>query len=190
MDDHTQIDEDINENMEQKITDNHKQNTEGATASTASKLRAFIAGLTPSAIFKCTLVSTVVVALAAGIIYYTATDEKHVNIDKVETAIGSGALNTLDRTLLISEMAKRLPVISGELGTTPSGIAERAGLDAERVRQIVSGKRKMKWSEYMSILFVLWDDEKGQELVERCGLFPDALKNAMSTKRPAEEKTG
>ncbi|MBR1479258.1 MAG: hypothetical protein IJ608_15060, partial [Lachnospiraceae bacterium] len=52
----------------------------------ASKFRAFIVGLTPATIFKYTLVSTVVVALAAGIIYYTATDEKHVNIDKVETA--------------------------------------------------------------------------------------------------------
>ena len=69
-----------------KDFDNHKQNTEGTTASTASKLRAFIAGLTPATIFKYTLVSTVVVALAAGIIYHTATDEKHVNIDKVETA--------------------------------------------------------------------------------------------------------
>ena len=72
--------------MNQKITDNHKQNKEGATANMASKFRAFIAGLTPATIFKYTLVSTVVVALAAGIIYYTATDEKHVNIDKVETA--------------------------------------------------------------------------------------------------------
>ena len=72
--------------MNQKITDNHKQNKEGATANMASKFRAFIVGLTPATIFKYTLVSTVVVALAAGIIYYTATDEKHVNIDKVETA--------------------------------------------------------------------------------------------------------
>ena len=67
-----------------KQRDNHKENIEGTTAGT--KFRAFIAGLTPSAIFKLTLCTSVIVALAATIIYYTATDEKHVNIDKVETA--------------------------------------------------------------------------------------------------------
>lgn len=51
-----------------------------------SKFRAFITGLTPAAIFKFTLCTSVIIALAAGIIYYTATDSKHVNIDKVETA--------------------------------------------------------------------------------------------------------
>ena len=73
--------------MEQR--DNHKQNSiDGVeeAASTASKLRAFIAGLTPATIFKFTLCTSVIIALAAGIIYYTATDSKHVNIDKVETA--------------------------------------------------------------------------------------------------------
>ena len=72
--------------MEQKITDNHKENNEGAITSTALKLRAFVAGLTPTAIFKYTLATSVIIALAATIIYHTATDEKHVNIDKVETA--------------------------------------------------------------------------------------------------------
>ncbi|MBR1478731.1 MAG: hypothetical protein IJ608_12365, partial [Lachnospiraceae bacterium] len=69
-----------------KDFDNHKENTEGERASTASKLRAFVAGLTPATIFKITLCTSVIIALAAGIIYYTATDSKHVNIDKVETA--------------------------------------------------------------------------------------------------------
>ena len=35
----------------------------------------------------------------------------------------------------------------------------------------------------MSILFVLWEDEKGREFVEKRGYFPDALKNAMAINR-------
>ena len=65
-----------------KDFDNHKENTEGATA----KLRAFIAGLTPAAIFRFTLATSVIVALAATIIYHTATDSKHVRISPVNTA--------------------------------------------------------------------------------------------------------
>lgn len=70
-----------------KERDNHKENIEGATASSvSSKIRAVVAGLTPATVFKLTLCTSVIVVLAATIIYYTATDSKHVNIDKVETA--------------------------------------------------------------------------------------------------------
>ena len=69
--------------MNQKITDNHKENN---NAGAGAKIRAFIAALTPAAILKYTLVTSAIIALAATIIYYTATDSRHVNIDKVETA--------------------------------------------------------------------------------------------------------
>lgn len=94
-------------------------------------------------------------------------------------------LNAVDRDALMERMAKELPMISGELGMTSSGIAWRTGLDSERIAMIVSGKRKMKWSEYMSILFLLWDDGKGQEIIEKYDLFPDALKKAMAVNRNA-----
>ena len=50
------------------------------------KIRAFIAGLTPVAVFRLTLITSIIVALAAGIIYRTATKSLHVNINKVDTA--------------------------------------------------------------------------------------------------------
>ena len=74
-----------------KDFDNHKVNNEAGDGvsndySLGAKIRAFIAGLTPSMIFKYTFFSTVLIALAATIIYHTATDSKHVNINKVDTA--------------------------------------------------------------------------------------------------------
>ena len=39
----------------------------------------------------------------------------------------------------------------------------------------------------MSILFFLWDDEKGREGVEERGLFPEALKRAMTVNRNKHE---
>ena len=94
-------------------------------------------------------------------------------------------LDTIDRDALMERMAKELLHISGEMGTSPSGIAYRTGLDKERIELLVSGRRKMKWSEYMSILFVLWGDDKGREMVEEKGLFPEILKNAMRVNRTA-----
>ena len=94
-------------------------------------------------------------------------------------------LADIDRDKLMMRMAKNLPHISDAMGTTPIGIATRTGLARDRVKLIVSGKRKMKWSEYLSILFVLWEDPKGQTAVEEIGLFPDALKRAMTINRNA-----
>lgn len=92
-------------------------------------------------------------------------------------------LKQLDRDALTETLASELPMISGAMGMRPSEIAWRTGLNKDRLSLILSGKRKMKWSEYMSILFFLWDDEKGREVVEKYGLFPDVLKNAMTVER-------
>ena len=77
--------------MNQKITNNHndmrdKNDVKADNAGTFEKLRAFIAGLTPTAVFKLTLASSVVIALAATIIWHTASDTLHVNINKIETS--------------------------------------------------------------------------------------------------------
>ena len=102
-----------------------------------------------------------------------------------ETAVND--IDNLDRDMLMERLAHELPVISGEMGTTPTGIAWRSGMEEDRIRLMVSGKRKMKWSEYMGLLFVLLGDEKGNEMVEELGLFPDELKKAMSVNRNGHE---
>ena len=43
----------------------------------------------------------------------------------------------------------------------------------------------MIWSEYMSILFVIWNNDIGRGIVESKGLFPDVLKKVMSLNRNA-----
>ena len=58
-------------------------------------------------------------------------------------------LNTIDRGALMSQLASDLPWVSGEMGYKKIAvIGERTGLERERLNLIVSGKRKMKWSEY------------------------------------------
>ena len=79
--------------MHQKITNSHndmrdKNDVKVDNTSTGGleKLRAFIAGLTPAAVFKYTFLTSLVVVLAANIIWHTASDTLHVNINRVETA--------------------------------------------------------------------------------------------------------
>lgn len=94
-------------------------------------------------------------------------------------------LKMLDRDALMGRMAAELPEIRGSLGVSVDELAEKTGMDQGWLKQIEAGERSMKWSEFMSILFVLWRDDRGRGLVESKGLFPDALKTAMSVNRSA-----
>ena len=77
--------------MKQKIINNHndmrdKNDVKPDNTNAGSKLRAFLAGLTPAAVFKYTFLTSLVAVFAATIIWHTATDTLHVNINRVETA--------------------------------------------------------------------------------------------------------
>lgn len=66
--------------MNNKQEINSNQNSSG----TLAKIKAAVLGLTPATVFKISLATSVIV-LAASIIYRTATQSIHVNLDKVET---------------------------------------------------------------------------------------------------------
>lgn len=77
----------IKKKMNQKITKNHNDMRDkndvkvDNKVGSFEKLRAFLAGLTPAAVFKITLASSLVIALAATIIWHTASDTLHVNVN-------------------------------------------------------------------------------------------------------------
>ena len=94
-------------------------------------------------------------------------------------------LNALDRDLLMSRLIDELPGIRETLKVSADAMADKAGIDKERFKLIETGKRSLKWSEFMSILFVMWNNDIGRGIVEVKGLFPEALKRAMSVNRNA-----
>ncbi|MBQ9361214.1 MAG: hypothetical protein IJT96_09295 [Lachnospiraceae bacterium] len=92
-------------------------------------------------------------------------------------------MNGLDRNSLMKKLLAELPEIGEEAGLSSGEIGWRAGMPGDRMHQLAEGRRTMRWSEYMSILFVLWSDDKGRVVLDRKGLFPVALRNAMSVNR-------
>ncbi len=95
------------------------------------------------------------------------------------------SLKELDREGLMIRMADELPEIRNRLNVTLKELAEKTGVDESRLRAIEAGKRKLKWSEYMSILFVIWNNDIGRGILDSKELFPDELKKAMSINRNA-----
>jgi len=76
----------MEDNHNRQDMDDNKSGKDDKKTGLSAKLRAFIAGLTPATVFKYTFLSSVIVALAATILYRTASESLHVNIDKVDTA--------------------------------------------------------------------------------------------------------
>ena len=91
-------------------------------------------------------------------------------------------LKALDRDLLMSQMAEALPDIQDKIGITVNELAIKVGMEEQKLAMIEEGD-KFQWIEFMSILFVLWNNDRGRGIIEDKGLFPDALKKAMATNR-------
>lgn len=94
-------------------------------------------------------------------------------------------LKQLDRDSLMEKMAVDLPEIRKQLKVSQEDMAEKTGVDAAKIKAVESGKRKFKWSEYMSILFVIWNNDIGRGILDSRGLFPEELKAALSVNRNA-----
>ena len=56
---------------------------------------------------------------------------------------------------------------------------------AAKINAAESGEQALKWSEYMSILFVIWNNDVGKGILDENDLFPAELKKALSVNRNA-----
>ena len=101
---------------------------------------------------------------------------------KIDPWIG---FKLLDRDALTEHMAAELPEIRKQLKISQEELAEKTGVDAAKIRSAENGKRTLKWSEYMSILFVIWSNDIGKGIIDDKGLFPEELKKVMSVNRNA-----
>ena len=101
------------------------------------------------------------------------------------TADALDRLKSLDREALVVRMAEELPDIRDQLKVSQEALGEKTGVDAAKIKAAESGKRALKWSEFMSILFVIWNNDIGKGILDSKGLFPEELKAALSVNRNA-----
>ena len=94
-------------------------------------------------------------------------------------------LKQLDRDALVERMGAELCEIRMRLNISQEALADKTGVNVVNIGAVESGERSLKWSEYMSILLVIWNNDIGRGIIESKGLFPDVLKKAMSVNRNA-----
>ena len=96
-------------------------------------------------------------------------------------------LENLDREQLLENFRAQLPTVRKELGLSPEDMEIRTSIRSKRIKAIEEGRQKLKWSEYLSIVFVLWSIEAGRTILEEKELFPEELRRAMSVNRNAHD---
>ena len=91
----------------------------------------------------------------------------------------------LNRMELVGKMAAELPEIRKIVGISDGGVAGKIGMEPKKYKAVEKGLRDLQWPEYMSLLFLFWNNETGRDVIEEKGLFPDAMKRAFSINRNA-----
>ena len=98
-------------------------------------------------------------------------------------------LRKVDRKTLVDGMAAALPEIREAIGISGGTVASKVGMGAKRYDGIEKGRLTPSWCEYMSLVFLFWNNEISRGIIEEKGLFPDAVKNALSINRNAHAPT-
>lgn len=91
----------------------------------------------------------------------------------------------LDRKNLTEKMAKELPRIRKKLSLSLNDVERATNIGEKRLLAIEQGRQELKWSEYLSLVFVLWLNEGSRLILEEKKLFPEGLKRIMSLNRNA-----
>ena len=94
-------------------------------------------------------------------------------------------LENLDRKGLSKALADALPEIRERMGISHGDLERATNIGSKRIAAFEEGRQTPKWSEYLSLLFVFWSNEKSRGIIEEEGLFPEELKQAFSVNRNA-----
>ena len=95
-------------------------------------------------------------------------------------------LNETEKNYLMDLMAQNLLVLRTTLGTTQEELGEIIGLSRYTILGIESGKRKMTWNTFLSLILVFTKNERTNILLEPLGLYPLELEELISTDEKKE----
>lgn len=87
--------------------------------------------------------------------------------------------NPVDSEWLRQEMATDLAALRMLLGLSPKEISEIIGMSEALYRDVETGRRKLTWNRYLSILFFFHYNPKTSNVVEALGLYPKLVEDSL-----------
>ena len=82
----------------------------------------------------------------------------------------------IDRRWLTDEMARDLASLRLLLGVSPDEMSKIMGVSKAIYKSMETGKRKLSWNQYLTLLFMFHFNSRTGFVVDGLGLYPESLK--------------
>lgn len=79
------------------------------------------------------------------------------------------------REQLISKLISELPTLRTKLELSQDELANLVGITRQTYSSMETGKRKMTWSTFLSLLYVFDHNEKTHDYIQKAGLSPAVI---------------
>lgn len=95
-------------------------------------------------------------------------------------------ISDLDKDKLIGLLTEELPVLRAKIGLSQEDLSNIIGISRQTYSTIETGKRKMSWNTFLSIILVFAFNEKTSTILEASGALSPELKEVLNVDRRKE----
>lgn len=92
----------------------------------------------------------------------------------------------LDKDKLIYLLTEELPVLRAKVGLSQDALSRIIGISRQTYSTIETGKRKMTWNTFLSLLLVFAFNENTAYILEASGAMSPELKEVLNINRRKE----
>lgn len=89
-------------------------------------------------------------------------------------------MNSEEKDLLIQKMTDNLPLLRKGLRLTQEELAEIIGSSRQTVMQIETGKRKMTWNTFLSLVLIFEKNESTAILLKALDIYTKSLEISLT----------
>lgn len=86
-------------------------------------------------------------------------------------------INKINKDESIEIMTQKLPVLRTMLHISQAELAELLGIGRQTLVAFETGKRKMTWNTFLSLMFVFTQKKETRDLLYILGIYSDDLKS-------------
>lgn len=103
----------------------------------------------------------------------------------MENVLRRNDITETEKAKLISLLIEELPVLRTKLGLSQDELGNLVGISRQTYSSIETGRRKMSWSMFLSLILIFDYHEQTHPLIHSAGLFPNKIfANRQTTEGP------
>lgn len=91
--------------------------------------------------------------------------------------------NSINKELLINNMADNLAMLRTRLGLTQEELADKIGVSRSTVISIENKKRTMTWNTFLSLVLLFIKNESTNKLLNVLGIYTDEFNSFIKDKK-------